>query len=91
MMADGIVTLSNWMKKRITEIYGLDSSIVRPGVDTDFFRIEKNTVRKHMFLSIGALWPFKGHKRKKQRMRPILLEYEWSLFTHIFRIFSTSF
>ena len=60
--ADGIVTLSSWMKSRITDIYGLDSSIVMPGVDTDFFRFEKNTVRKHMILSIGALWPFKGHK-----------------------------
>jgi hypothetical protein len=56
--ADGIVTLSSWMKSRITDIYGLDSSIVMPGVDTDFFRFEKNTVRKHMILSIGALWPF---------------------------------
>jgi len=60
--ADGIVTLSSWMKGRIADIYGLDSSIVRPGVDTDFFHFEKNTVRKNMVLSIGALWPFKGHR-----------------------------
>lgn len=61
MNADRIVTFSNWMKSRIKDIYGLDSSIVRPGVDTDFFRVAKNTVRKHTVLSIGALWPFKGH------------------------------
>jgi glycosyltransferase involved in cell wall biosynthesis len=60
--ADGIVTLSSWMKGRIADIYGLDSSIVRPGVDTDFFRFEKRTVRNNMVLSVGALWPFKGHK-----------------------------
>lgn len=60
--ADGIVTLSAWMKGRIADIYGLDSSVVRPGVDTDFWSFEKNTVRKNMVLSIGALWPFKGHK-----------------------------
>ncbi|NOQ21330.1 MAG: glycosyltransferase [Candidatus Aegiribacteria sp.] len=61
MNADCIVTFSNWMKSRIKDIYGLDSFIVRPGVDTDFFRVAENTVRKHMVLSIGALWPFKGH------------------------------
>ncbi len=61
MTADCIVTFSNWMKNRIKDIYGLDSFIVRPGVDTDFFRVAENTVRKHMVLSIGALWPFKGH------------------------------
>ncbi|RKZ04016.1 hypothetical protein DRQ25_17370 [Candidatus Fermentibacteria bacterium] len=60
--ADSIVTLSSWMKRRINDIYDLDSSIVRPGVDTDFWNFEKNVVRKHMVLSIGALWPFKGHK-----------------------------
>ncbi len=62
MNADHIVTFSSWMRNRITDIYGLDSSIVRPGVDTDFFHIEENSVKKHMVLSIGALWPFKGHK-----------------------------
>ncbi len=62
LSADGITTLSSWMQGRITDIYGLDSSVVRPGVDTDFWIIEKNAVRKNMVLSIGALWPFKGHK-----------------------------
>lgn len=62
MSADCIVTFSEWMKSRIADIYGLDSIIVRPGVDTDFFHIDKNAVRKNMVLSIGALWPFKGHK-----------------------------
>ncbi|MCK4806231.1 MAG: glycosyltransferase family 4 protein [Candidatus Aegiribacteria sp.] len=62
MNADGIVTFSSWMKNRIIDIYGLESSIVRPGVDTDFFHIEKNAVRRNMILSIGALWPFKGHE-----------------------------
>jgi len=60
--ADTIVTLSSWMKDRIADIYRLDSTVVRPGVDTDFWSIEKNTVRKNLVLSIGALWPFKGHK-----------------------------
>jgi len=60
--ADSIVTLSSWMKGRIADIYGLDASIVRPGVDTDYFCIEKNAVRKNVVLSVGALWPFKGHR-----------------------------
>ncbi len=62
LSADGIITLSSWMQGRIADIYGLDSSVVRPGVDTDFWIIEKSAVRKNMVLSIGALWPFKGHK-----------------------------
>ena len=62
MRADRVVTFSNWMKNRITDIYGLGSSIVRPGVNTEFFHIEKNISRKNMVLSIGAMWPFKGHK-----------------------------
>ncbi|MCD4700574.1 MAG: glycosyltransferase family 4 protein [Candidatus Aegiribacteria sp.] len=62
MHADGIVTLSSWMKSRISDIYGLHSFVVRPGIDTEFFQPEKNPVKKHIVLSVGALWPFKGHK-----------------------------
>ena len=60
--ADGIVTLSSWMKGRIADIYRLDASVVRPGVDTDYFCIEENAVKKDVVLSVGALWPFKGHR-----------------------------
>ncbi len=60
--ADGIVTLSSWMKSRIFDIYRLEASIVRPGVDTDYFCIEKKAARKNIVLSVGALWPFKGHE-----------------------------
>jgi glycosyltransferase involved in cell wall biosynthesis len=79
LKADRIVTFSNWMKNRIAEIYGLESSIVRPGVDTGFFHIRKGGDRENIVLSIGALWPFKGHgmaieavSRIPLNMRPAL-------------------
>ncbi len=60
--ADETVTFSDWMKNRISDIYGVDSLLVGPGVDTDFWRREKNAVQANRIISIGALWPFKGHE-----------------------------
>jgi len=61
LSADSVITFSKWMKNRIKHLYGLNSLIVRPGIDTDYFRIEDNAVKRNIVLSIGALWPFKGH------------------------------
>ncbi len=60
--ADAMVTLSVWMKKRILDIYGIESSIVRPGIDTEFFQSHESSERKQFVLSVGAFWPFKGHE-----------------------------
>ncbi len=62
LSADKVVTLSSWMKKRLRDIYGIESLIVRPGIDTEFFRADKITGKSNMVLSVGALWPFKGHE-----------------------------
>lgn len=77
--ADKIVTFSSWMKDRIADIYGLDSLIVRPGVDTDFFHREQNVPRNHQVLSIGALWPFKGHEMVIETVSRIPVELRPSL------------
>ncbi len=58
--AGEVITLSSWMKERIREIYGRTATVVRPGVDTDFFS-PSDCRRRKMALSVGALWPFKGH------------------------------
>ncbi|HPF32330.1 MAG TPA: glycosyltransferase family 4 protein [Candidatus Sabulitectum sp.] len=60
--ATRIVTFSRYMQSRIESIYGRESSIVRPGVDSTFFHPEaKATADRLYILSVGALWPFKGH------------------------------
>lgn len=61
--ADRIATFSSYMRKRIEDIYSLDSAVVPPGVDTDFFTPAAPGAqsRGHVF-SVGALWPFKGHE-----------------------------
>jgi glycosyltransferase involved in cell wall biosynthesis len=80
LSADAVVTLSGWMKKRLDDIYGIDSSIVRPGIDTEFFQSDETVDKKQLVLSIGALWPFKGHNmaiktisKIKPEIRPSLI------------------
>lgn len=60
--ADGILTFSRYMRNSVKKIYGRDSSIVRPGIDSVFFSPEPTGVRGEFVLSVGALWPFKGHE-----------------------------
>jgi len=80
LSADKVVTLSSWMKKRLRDIYGIEASVVRPGIDTDFFRADETTEKSNTVLSVGALWPFKGHEMAietvslvKQNIRPALV------------------
>lgn len=60
--ATGIAALSSYMKGRIEKIYKRDSAVIAPGVDTDFFSPDPGIPRKNFVLSVGALWPFKGHE-----------------------------
>lgn len=55
------VALSSWMAGRLADIYGLDPFVVRPGVDTGFFSPGEPGREAGYVLSVGALWPFKGH------------------------------
>ncbi len=76
--AESIVTLSAWMRDRMLEIYERKAGIIRPGIDTNFFRPGPETGRSGV-LSVGALWPYKGHdiaiqsvSRIRQATRPSL-------------------
>ncbi len=61
--ASRIATFSGYMRSRIESIYGVRSEIVRPGVDSDFFSpSEVGGSESNCVLSVGALWPFKGHE-----------------------------
>jgi glycosyltransferase involved in cell wall biosynthesis len=60
--AGKVITLSSWMARRVREIYGISASVVRPGVDTELWRPTGKGGREPMVLSVGALWPFKGHE-----------------------------
>jgi len=59
--ATGIATFSTYMMTMIRHIYHRDSDIIKPGVDTDFFHPASDGVREKYVLSVGALWPYKGH------------------------------
>jgi glycosyltransferase involved in cell wall biosynthesis len=57
-----IATLSTYMQGRIQSIYGRNSDVVPAGVDTGFFSPDPSVDRNSFVLSVGALWPFKGHE-----------------------------
>jgi len=60
--ADGkVATFSPYMRNRLKEIYGVEAEMVYPGVDSSFFTPGDPGVRGSHLLSVGALWPFKGH------------------------------
>jgi len=61
--ASVIVTLSSYMQDRVKQLYGRNSFVVRPGVDTDFYTPDRKQLTNGEYvLSVGALWPFKGHE-----------------------------
>jgi len=64
LSASRVVTFSTWMKNRLEDIYSIDASIVRPGIDTGYFfpsKLLPDDNPEKYILSIGALWPYKGH------------------------------
>ncbi len=63
LSASSVLSLSTYMHEMLQSIYGLDSEVIRPGVDTEFFCSGPGSVAGNRYiLSIGALWPFKGHE-----------------------------
>ena len=64
LSATRVVTFSTWMKNKLGGIYGIDASIVRPGIDIEFFsppKVAQNDNPEKYVFSVGALWPYKGH------------------------------
>lgn len=60
--ATNVVTHSAFTQRSLKEIYGVDSRIVRLGVDSDAFVPSGAPPEEPPFvLSVGALTPFKGH------------------------------
>ncbi len=64
--ATRVLSLSSYMRGRIREIYGIQADVIRPGVDTDYYTPDQTRDvlgrQDHFVLSVGALWPFKGHE-----------------------------
>ena len=78
LSASGVATLSRYMAGRLREIYGLEAAVVRPGVDAGRLTPGDGSAGDYV-LSVGALWPFKGHElameavaRLPRRIRPPL-------------------
>jgi glycosyltransferase involved in cell wall biosynthesis len=62
LAAGSIACLSSYMAGRIREIYGRDADVIRPGIDARFFCPSTRGGGGGYALSVGALWPFKGHE-----------------------------
>ncbi|MBD3276897.1 MAG: glycosyltransferase [Candidatus Aegiribacteria sp.] len=62
LAADSVVCLSSWMKSRISDIYRIEADIVRPGIQKGFCEGYDKAEEVNRVLSVGALWPFKGHE-----------------------------
>ena len=64
MSASTVLSLSTYMQEMLKTIYGKDSRVIRPGVDTEFFSPVPGLPAEEdrYVLSVGALWPFKGHE-----------------------------
>ena len=60
--AGRIVTFSNWMGRLVKNIYGRTPEIIHPGVDLRTFHPVPSAKGSGFVLSVGALWPFKGHE-----------------------------
>jgi len=78
LSASGVATLSRYMAGRLREIYGLEATVVHPGVDAGRLAPGDGSAGDYV-LSVGALWPFKGHRlaleavaRLPSRIRPSL-------------------
>lgn len=59
--ASEVVTLSSYMAGRLEGIYGVAAGVVRPGVDTVLFSPGSAAGNGGYAVSVGALWPYKGH------------------------------
>lgn len=58
--AGRVATFSPYMRDRVRSVYGIESAMMFPGVDSSYFTPGAAAVGGHL-LSVGALWPFKGH------------------------------
>ncbi|MFO7625741.1 MAG: glycosyltransferase family 4 protein [Candidatus Fermentibacteraceae bacterium] len=56
-----VATFSPYMRDRLRAIYGIESTMVYPGVDSSYFTPGGAAAGGDHLLSVGALWPFKGH------------------------------
>ena len=59
--ANSICTTSFYSRDRLYLCYGLFPKVIYPGVDTNFFKPIKKISRKKTILSVGSLFPSKGH------------------------------
>lgn len=60
--ANRILTFSTHMGRMVKNTYGMEPGMVRPGIDSEFFYPSSTGKKKGYVLSVGALWPFKGHE-----------------------------
>ena len=60
--ADSIGTTSFYSRERLYLCYGVFPKVIYPGVDTNFFKPIKKIARKKTILSVGSLFPSKGHE-----------------------------
>lgn len=59
--AGKVATFSPYMRNRLRKVYGVEAEMVFPGVDSAYFSPGDLKIQGCHLLSVGALWPFKGH------------------------------
>lgn len=59
--AGRVATFSPYMRDRLRAVYGIEAAMVYPGVDSTYFTPGGAGAGGGHLLSVGALWPFKGH------------------------------
>lgn len=59
--AGKVATFSPYMRNRLRSVYGVEAEMLFPGVDSVFFSPGELKGQGCHLLSVGALWPFKGH------------------------------
>lgn len=59
--AGRVATFSPYMRDRLRAVYGIEPAMVYPGVDSSYFTPGGAAAGADHLLSVGALWPFKGH------------------------------
>jgi len=73
--ADAVATNSDYTRGYIKRVYGIEATTVYLGVDHEVFSPDPAVDRENMVLSVGALYPLKGHDfiiRSLARIEPEL-------------------
>lgn len=81
--ANQIISVSDYLRNRIKDYFGIDSIVVPNMLGADFLKkpnIKKRSITERVkFLSVGALLPLKGYMELIEAFSMVDLPYDWEL------------